>query len=58
MTEEKDRLQLSKSRNQLRDSEYVGHIGGINGFFKKLDEMANQMEKAVFIADGAKWIWN
>ena len=55
---EEDRLQLSKSRNELRDSEYTSHIGGINGFFKKMDGMANRLEKAVFIADGAKWIWN
>ena len=55
---EQDRLQLSKSRNELRDSEYVGHIGGINGFFKKMDGMANRLDKAVFIADGAKWIWS
>lgn len=55
---EKDRLSLSKSRNELRDSEYVGYIGGVSGFFKKMDGMADHLNEAVFIADGAKWIWN
>ena len=27
-------------------------------FFKKMDGMASRLDKAVFIADGAKWIWN
>jgi len=55
---ERDELQLSEGRKELRDSEYIGHIGGVGGFFKKLDGMADHLQNAVFIADGAKWIWN
>lgn len=55
---EKDQLALSDKRRELRQSYYVGHLGGVNGFFKKLDGMASHLEKAVFIADGAKWIWH
>ncbi len=54
---EQDRLSVSKTRTTLRQSTYVGHLGGINDFLKKLDGMATHLENAVFIADGAKWIW-
>ena len=54
---EKDRLPSSKKRTFLRSSEYVGHIGGVGGFFKKMDGMDGYLDQAVFIADGAKWIW-
>lgn len=55
---EEDRIALSPSRTQVRSSTYVGHLGSINGFFEKLEGMSSHLEKAVFIADGAKWIWN
>ena len=40
---EKDRLQLSKSRNELRDSEYASHIGGINAFFSAGSSLDKKM---------------
>lgn len=51
-------LSVCEGRRELSASHYAGHIGGVKDFFKKLDAMADSLERAVFIADGAKWIWN
>ncbi|GMU97113.1 MAG: hypothetical protein AMXMBFR50_26280 [Ignavibacterium album] len=33
-------------------------MGGVEEFFQKVDYYALAMKKKIFVADGAKWIWN
>ena len=55
-------LSVSKSRNWLKESEYVSHLGSHTEFESKmsaiLDNYANFNNQLVFINDGAKWQWN
>jgi len=55
-------LSVSESRNWLKESEYVSHLGGHREFENKmsaiLDDYADLNENLVFINDGAKWQWN
>lgn len=51
-------LNTSKSRNYISDSLYVSHLGSSSAFTEKLDVYVDDLIKKVFIADGAKWIWN
>lgn len=55
-------LELSFSRNWLKKSEYISHLGGHKVFENKmseiLDNYSNKNENLVFINDGAKWQWN
>jgi len=54
-----DRVEsVSKNRNMITDSRYVAHLGGHEEFLDKVLEVIPQGANAVFIADGAKWIWN
>ena len=51
---------ISKKRNLITDSQYVGHLGGHQEFLSKLDFFIEDIDNdsKVFIADGAPWIWN
>jgi hypothetical protein len=49
---------ISKNRNMITDSRYVAHLGGHQAFLDKVLEIIPTATPAVFIADGAKWIWN
>jgi hypothetical protein len=52
-------IAISKERNEIVDNVYVSHLGGIDTFLPKLERHIAQVNnKKVFIADGAKWIWN
>jgi hypothetical protein len=54
-----DRVEnISKNRNLLNDSRYVAHLGGHEAFLDKVSEVIPWGSASVFIADGAKWIWN
>jgi hypothetical protein len=54
-----DRVEgMSKKRNHLLCSRYVAHLGGHEEFLDKVLEVIPSTERPVFIADGAKWIWN
>jgi len=54
-----DRVEsVSKNRNMITDSHYVAHLGGHEVFLNKVSEVIPLDANAVFIADGAKWIWN
>jgi hypothetical protein len=54
-----DRVEnISKNRNQLNASRYVAHLGGHEAFLDKVLEIIPPGSAPVFIADGAKWIWN
>jgi len=50
---------LSPSRNWIKDSIYVGHVGKHDEFLEKLSYYTDQYDKRlVFVCDGATWIWN
>lgn len=53
---------LSKKRKEIRQSEYVAHLGNHKDFEAKMSVLTDKYEpldeKLVFINDGAKWIWN
>ena len=55
-------LSESESRNWLKESEYVSHLGGHKAFENKmsaiLDDYSDFNERLVFINDGARWQWN
>ncbi|GHT48782.1 hypothetical protein AGMMS49982_00750 [Bacteroidia bacterium] len=46
-------------RNLILQSEYIGHIGTHTDFLEKFDRLIQPHAKeAVFVCDGAPWIWN
>jgi hypothetical protein len=49
---------ISKNRNMITDSRYVAHLGGHQAFLDKVLDVIPSSSAPVFIADGAKWIWN
>ena len=49
---------VSKNRNMILNSRYVAHLGGHEAFIDKVLEVIPSGSPPVFIADGAKWIWN
>jgi len=55
---ENSRVLVSKNRTEVTDSLYVCTLGGKNDFFKKFDPYVEPYRKKIFIADGAKWVWN
>jgi hypothetical protein len=50
---------ISKKRNLITNSLYIGHLGGHKEFLNKLDYFREDIPNSskVFIADGAPWIW-
>lgn len=52
-----DNIPIQKSRNEITGNLFVCHLGGLQGFLKKLEHYADDYKKKVCIADGAKWIW-
>lgn len=52
------RVQVQKDRGEVRHSLYVCHLGGHKKFLQKLEAYAEPYHHKVFLADGAKWIWN
>lgn len=46
-----------ESRKWIRSSKYVAHLGHCDGFYDKFSELLDPLQNLVFIADGAKWIW-
>jgi hypothetical protein len=54
-----DRIEnVSKKRNMLTGSRYVAHLGNHEEFLDKVLDAIPAGAPPVFIADGAKWIWN
>jgi hypothetical protein len=49
---------ISKNRNMISKSTYISHLGSHNKFLDKVLEALSGNTAPVFIADGAKWIWN
>ena len=55
---EEDLVKVSKNRNELMTSTYVAHLGSNKDFIPKMEYYIENLTNKVFIADGAKWIWN
>jgi len=55
---EKSRVSVQEKRTEVMSSLYVCTLGNNKDFFKKLDSYVEPYKHKVFIADGAKWIWN
>jgi len=49
---------VSKNRNMITASRYVAHLGGHEEFLDKVLDVIPSGSPPVFMADGAKWIWN
>jgi hypothetical protein len=49
---------ISKKRNMITASSYVAHLGGHEEFLDKVLDVIPSGVSPIFIADGAKWIWN
>lgn len=53
-----DILPENNGRNFIRQSQYVAHLGGTQGFFRKLCAHTDHLTNMVWVCDGAKWIWD
>lgn len=51
-------IQISKDRGMIDHSRYVSHLGYHQEFSQKMEYYLDNIEQKIFIADGAKWIWN
>ncbi|MCL2040591.1 MAG: hypothetical protein FWG84_00945 [Bacteroidales bacterium] len=52
------RVEIQKNRTEIMDSLYVCTLGNNKDFLKKLEPYVEPYQCKIFIADGAKWIWN
>jgi hypothetical protein len=50
-------IETEKSKDLITQSHYVAHLGGHRAFFKKVEKCTDVLPNMVWIADGAKWIW-
>jgi hypothetical protein len=55
---ESSRVAVQEGRTQVTDSLYVCTVGNSTQFLGKFDPCVQPYGHKVFIADGAKWIWN
>ena len=51
-----DRVEISHKRTCITQSLYVSHLGGHKEFEEKVEYVVDDIQKKVFISDGAKWI--
>jgi hypothetical protein len=51
-------VQVQQNRKEIMQSQYVCHFGGHKEFLAKWECYTESYKHKVFIADGAKWIWN
>ena len=49
---------IQDNRNRIMQSQYVCHLGGHKEFLEKWENHIESYQNKIFIADGAKWIWN
>jgi len=52
------RTKLSKNRGYITSNQYVAHLGDHHNFFRKLAPIVARIPNQVWIADGARWIWD
>ena len=55
---ETSRVSVQETRTEVTDSFYVCTLGNNKDFFKKFEPYIDPYRHKVFIADGARWIWN
>jgi hypothetical protein len=56
---ESHNVDIQEGRNEITESIYVSHLGSVNEFCPKLERHLSAIpSRKVFVADGAKWIWN
>ena len=55
---ESARVPVQEDRTEVMNSLYVCTFGTNKEFFKKFEPYVEPYRRKVFIADGAKWIWN
>jgi hypothetical protein len=55
---ESTRIPIQENRTELKNSIYVCTLGNNKDFLKKFEPYVEPYKHKVFIADGAKWIWN
>lgn len=56
---ESQNVDIQINRNEIADTVYVSHLGGVDKFLPKVERHISLVKgKKVFIGDGAKWIWN
>jgi hypothetical protein len=48
---------VSKKRNRITHSQYIGHLGSHEGFWAKVEPHISLIRNKIILADGAKWIW-
>jgi hypothetical protein len=53
-----DIAQINEDRRAVVASNYVAHLGSHTEFTPKMEYYLDGLKKVVFLADGAKWIWN
>jgi hypothetical protein len=53
-----DIVATSEKRKQIKSSTYVAHLGWHADFLPKMEYYLDGLDKIVFIADGARWIWS
>lgn len=51
-------LETGKSKDLITQSRYVAHLGGHRQFFRKVEKYTDVLPHMIWIADGAKWIWD
>jgi hypothetical protein len=51
-------VQIQEKRKQILRSQYTCHLGNHTAFLEKWEPELEPYKNKVFIADGAKWIWN
>jgi hypothetical protein len=49
---------IQPGRKAIMHSDYVCHLGGCKDFLEKWERHIEPYDNKIFIADGAKWIWN
>ena len=55
---ENARVSIQEKRTEITDSVYVCTLGNNKEFFRKFEPYIDPYKRTIFIADGAKWIWN
>lgn len=50
-------METGKSKGLIIQSHYVAHLGGHRDFFRKVEKSTDALPDMIWIADGAKWIW-
>lgn len=51
-------LPENEQRNFIKQSEYVAHLGSHRAFCRKVLPLTDHLPNIVWIADGARWIWD